>query len=868
MRNPLNLNHTPLRLILLVPFLLQIFLAVGLTGYLSLLSGQKAVNELANRLQTEVGDRVTQHLDSYLETPNAINEVNMQAIRIGLMQLNDFEKAGKFFWQQMRSFPVGYINFGGTDGLFLGVERQDDDSIHVVEDPSTVSTRDHIYETDAQGNRTKLIQITEEGADHRNEEWYTDPLKLRKPVWSQIYQWEDKPEILSISSSYPVYTQNGQPVGVVGVDLILSQISEKLRRLKLGASGKIFIMEKDGLLVASSSQAPSIKVAQQQASRIKAVESEDPFVRGAAQYLQTKFSDYSQIQSAQNFTYKLGQEQQFVRIAPWRDQMGLSWLVVLTVPESDFTAQISANTRNTLVLCAVALAVATVLGIHTSQWISRPIARMSKAAEAIAMGQFDQSVQAEGARELKTLAFSFNRMAQQLRESFTALAQTNTNLETQVEERTAQFKKAVRAAMKATGQSATAVQAQEEAKAEAAAAKRSQEQFFATLSQELRGPLTSILGYANLLTHDPDLSLAQATGAKTIHNSGTRLLALIDNLLDYAALSEHRVELELTDIDLPAFLREVCSPFEMLAHAKNVLFQVDIDPTLPSIVIADGKRLRQVLLNLLDNAVKFTDQGSIQFKVSTSDQRTESAEIDSEHSAEFLPTQQIRFQIMDTGIGISSVQLNHLFEPLQAVDNFSEAPRGGKRLGLTISQKIIELMGGDLQVHSQLDRGSNVWFEIPLAIVESAAKALPEISNPIRGYIGKKRSILIVEDQPETAAYLQRLLTPLGFNVVSAENGNQGLTLTRQLQPDLILTNILMKGKTGLRMTMEIREMLDIKQMPIIALSASNLERIEEASLRAGCTACLLEPIDEQRLFALLAEHLALQWIYLDRATV
>lgn len=868
MRNPLNLNHTPLRLILLVPFLLQIFLAVGLTGYLSLRSGQKAVNELASRLQTEVGDRVTQHLDSYLETPNAINEINMQAIRIGLMQLNDFDKAGKFFWQQMRSFPVGYINFGGTDGLFLGVERQDDGSIHVVEDPSTVSTRDHIYETDTQGNRTKLIQITEEGADHRNEEWYTDPLKLRKPVWSQIYQWEDKPEILSISSSYPVYSQNGQPVGVVGVDLILSQISEKLRRIKLGASGKIFIMEKDGLLVASSSQSPSIKVSQQQASRIKAVESEDPFVRGAAQYLQTKFRDYSQIQSPQNFTFKLGQEQQFVRITPWRDQLGLNWLVVLTVPESDFTAQISANTRNTLVLCAIALAVATVLGIYTSQWISRPIARLSKAAEAIAMGQFGQSVQVEGAKELKTLAFSFNRMAQQLRESFTALAQNNTNLETQVEERTAQFKKAVRAAMKATGQSATALQAQEEAKAEAAAAKRSQEQFFATLSQELRGPLTSILGYANLLTHDPDLSLAQATGAKTIHNSGTRLLALIDNLLDYAALSEHRIELELTDIDLPDFLREVCSPFEMLARAKNVLFQVDIDHTLPRIVIADGKRLRQVLLNLLDNAVKFTDQGSIRFKVSTSDQRIESAEIDSEHSAEFLPTKQICFQIIDTGIGISSDQLNNIFEPLQEVDDFSEAPRGGKRLGLATSQKIIELMGGNLRVHSQLDRGSNVWFKVPLAIVESTATPLLEIPNPIRGYIGKKRSILIVDDQPETTAYLQRLLTPLGFKVISADDGNQGLTLTRELQPDLILTNILMKGKTGLRMAMEIREMLDIQQMPIIALSASNLERIEEASLRAGCTACLLEPIDEQRLFALLAEHLALQWIYLENATV
>lgn len=867
MRNPLNLNQTPLRLVLLIPFLLQIFLAVGLTGYLSLRSGQKAVNELANRLQTEVGDRVTQHLDSYLETPIAINEVNMQAIRIGLMQLNDFEKIGKLFWQQMRSFPVGYINFGGVDGLFLGVELQDNGSIHVVEDPSTVSTRDHIYKTDAQGNRTQLIEITEEGADHRNEEWYTDPLKLRKPLWSQIYQWEDKPEILSISSSYPVYNQRGQPIGVVGVDLILSQINEKLRRIKLGVSGKIFILEKDGLLVASSSQSPSIKVVKQEASRIKASESEDPLVRGTAQYLQTKFSDFSQIQSPQNLRFKLGREEQFVRIAPWRDQLGLNWLVVLTVPESDFTAQINANTRNTIVLCVAALAIATVLGIYTSQWISQPITRLSKAAEAIAMGQFDQLVQAQGTREIRTLASSFNRMAQQLRESFSTLAQTNANLETQVEERTAQFKKAVRAALQATGQSATALQAQEEAKAEAAAARQSKEQFFAIISQELRSPLTSILGYANLLTHDPNLSLDQATEAKIIQNSGTRLLTLIDNLLDFAALREHRVELEPTDVDFPAFLQEVYSPFEMLSRAKQVLFQVDIASHLPKMVRVDAKRLRQVLLNLLDNAVKFTDRGSVTFRVSLVDQPTEPESTPAENDVELLPSAQICFQIIDTGIGIDASDLERLFEPLEEIGDRSESPRGGKRLGLATSQKIVVLMGGKLRVQSQLDRGSRFWFEVPLSIVEST-ELIPATSEQIRGYIGKKRHILIVDDQPETVAFLQRLLTPLGFKVSVAEAGEQGLTLTRQLRPDLILTNILMKGKTGLRMTMEIREIPEVQQIPIIALSASNLERIEEASLRAGCTAFLPEPIDEQRLFSLIGDHLNLQWIYRESVTV
>jgi signal transduction histidine kinase/ActR/RegA family two-component response regulator len=867
MRNPLNLNHIPLRLILLIPFLLQIFLAVGLTGYLSLRSGQKAVNDLANRLQIEVGDRVTQHLDSYLETPNAINEINMQAIRIGLMQLNDFDKASKFFWQQMRSFPVGYINFGGEDGLFLGVERQDDGSIHVVEDPSTVSTQDHVYKTDNQGNRTKLLEITEEGADHRNEEWYTDPLRLRKPVWSQIYQWEDKPEILSISSSYPVYSQSGKAVGVVGVDLILSQISEKLRQIKLGTSGKIVILEPDGLLVASSSKAPSIKVFNQQASRIKAAESEDPMVRATAQYLQTKFRDFSQIQGPQNLTFELGKEQQFVRIAPWKDQMGLNWLVVLTVPESDFTAQINANTRNTITLCLVALALATVLGIYTSRWISRPITQLSQAAEAIAMGQYDQSLQIRGTRELKTLAFSFNRMAQQLRASFSELAQNNVNLEKQVEERTTQFKKAVRAALQATGQSATALQAEEEAKAEAAAAKQSKEQFFTAVSQELRSPLTSILGYANLLTHDPNLSLEQATGAKIIKNSGIRLQTLIDNLLDYSVLSEHRISLELTEIDFPAFLQEIYSPVEMQARGKNLHFQIDFDSAIPKVVLTDVKRLRQVLFNLLENAVKFTDQGSIALQVSAVGPKVENQQTSSELDERLGSIAQVRFQVTDTGIGISTEHLGQLFDPLVQIEDNHEAQRSGKRLGLATSQKIVELLGGDLKVQSQINYGSRFWFDIPLPVIESAP-LLPELSGQIRGYIGKKRSILIVDDQSNTVSYLQRLLMPLGFKIITADDGEQGLTLTRQLRPDLVLTNILMRGKTGLRMAMEIREIPDISRIPIIALSANNLERIEEASLRAGCTALLPEPVEEQRLLFLLQEYLDIQWIYQQKVEV
>jgi signal transduction histidine kinase len=850
MRNSIPKNRASLRFVLIVPFLLQIFAAVGLVGYISWLNGQKAVHDLANRLQTEIGDRVTQHLDTYLAAPQQINMTNVQAIRLGLLQLNNLDKLGQYFWKQMQVFPVSYINYGSGDGLFIGVERLEDGKVVVQEDPSLVSTRDHVYETDEYGKRTRLIESSDQGADHRDEAWYKDPIKAGKQVWSEVYQWEDKPEILSISSSYPVYNQNSQVIGAIGVDLILSQIGEKLRQINTGYSGEIFILERDGLLVASSSKSPSFRMVNQKASRLKATETDDIVVKETAKYLQRQFGNFGKINAKQNLNFKIDGKQQFVRIIPWKDKYGLDWLAVLTVPESDFTAQIDANTRSTILLCLVALAIATILGIYTSRWISQPIIRLSKASEAIADGQFDQTVQEEGARELRTLAQSFNKMAQQLRESFNIMTQTNAELETRVDQRTAQFKKAVRAAMKASGQSATAVQAEEEAKSEAEAAKRAKEDFFVNLSHDLRTPLNHILSSANLLTHDADLSEDQAKGAKVIRNNGTLLLALIDDLLDFAALDQHEVQFTPTDFDFHTFLDQVCSATKMRVEGKELQFQCDFANDLPREINADPKYLRRVLLNLLDNAVKFTSKGWVRFNVSSGNPVAASP---SQHY--------IIFQVSDTGVGISPANQDAIFEPFNNIDVY---PKKGSRrsLGLPIAKKIIERMGGTLQVESQIAQGSTFRFEIPVMVVDRTLEKAELDSRRVQGYSGKKRTILIVDANPDNCACLQSLLSPLGFEVSIAEDGEQGLAIARQMRPDLILTDILMRGKTGLRMTMEIREMPEIKDTPIIALSSSQIEHIEDASLRAGCNAFLPVPIDEQRLLFLFEEYLNMEWVY------
>jgi signal transduction histidine kinase/ActR/RegA family two-component response regulator len=638
--------------------------------------------------------------------------------------------------------------------------------------------------------------------------------------------------------------------GVLSVDFQLTGIADFLRNLEVSPSAKIFILERNGLVLASSSTEKPYEMVNGEAQRLNVLESKDPLIRSTADYLRKRFGNFNEIKNSQQFDFMLNGKRQFVRVTPWRDELGLDWLVAIAVPESDFMAQIDANTRTTILLCLLALAIATVLGIYTSRWISRPLLRLSKASQAIANGQLDQQVKVEGVSELRILARSFNQMAKQLRDSFADLQKTNAELETRVEQRTAQFKKAVQAAMKSATESATAKQAAEAAKEAAEAANRAKSEFLANMSHELRTPLNSIIGYSSILMNDRALSPQQAKGAKIIQRSGTYLLTLISDILDFSKVEASKIELDPSDFHFPSFLEEVCGIIEMRAQEKKLLFQCETTGDLPTGVRADEKRLRQVLINLLGNAVKFTDRGQVLLKVSA---------IGTVYSSNSIPQQQIRFEVVDTGVGINPSHLETIFQPFEQVGD-RDRRRGGTGLGLAISKQLVELMGNQLQASSQLEQGSTFWFDLALPVVEVALETQP--MGRIKGYKGKPRRILVVDDRQENRSLLLSLLKPLDFEVAMAKNGEQGLSVAHQLKPDLILTDIMMSVKTGLTMTREIREIPEIKDVPIIAISASLMEMMEETCLRAGCNAFLSKPIDRQKLLSLLKEYLQLEWIY------
>lgn len=424
----LNLSgRIPLPAVLVIPFTLQTFATVGLTGWLSLRNGQQAVNDVASQLRNEVTARIEQHLLSYIETPHLVNQINADVIRLGLLAPGEAPGLQRYFWQQIHTFSaISYIQFGSEKKEFVGIERLDDKTLRFDVSNESTGFVFHTYELDRTGQPTKRLK-QKPNYDPRIRPWYKTSVLKGKPTWSEIYTYFASPK-LAITAVQPVYGNQGELLGVLGSDLTLSQINEFLRTLKIGRSGATFIIERSGLLVGNSTAEAPFTLSQGEAKRIAATESSNRLIHSATQYLLEHFGTLNSIQNSQQLDFNWAGQRQFLQVTPLSDGRGLDWLIVVVVPEADFMDRINANTRTTILLCLAALVVAILLGILTSRWIVKPIQRLSAAAAALSRGEWDKtavetrliaSVQRQD--ELGILARSFNSMATQLQESFTTL---------------------------------------------------------------------------------------------------------------------------------------------------------------------------------------------------------------------------------------------------------------------------------------------------------------------------------------------------------------------------------------------------------------------------------------------------------------
>ncbi len=403
----------------------------------------------------------------------------------------------------------------------------------------------------------------------------------------------------------------------------------------------------------------------------------------------------------------------------------------------------------------------------------------------------------------------------------------------------------------------------QKAKEAAETANQAKSEFLTNMSHELRTPLNAILGYTQILNREKNLTEQQRRAIDTIQHSGEHLLDMINDVLDLSKIEAQKLEPEPVAFHLHGFLRNIVDIYQMKAEQKGITFSYECAPDVPTFVVGDKRFLRQILLNLLSNAVKFTEEGQVLFKVlkkSSPDETPLLIPPRGENQRGVL-----RFQIEDTGIGIAPDQLDRIFMPFEQVHD-RRFPTEGAGLGLAISQKLARLMNSELYVTSTVGEGSTFWFDLKLPEVADGRviASMVKPSLTVIGYEGERRTILLVDDDEDNRTVLKDTLLSLGFEVIEAADGRDGLDKASAFQPDLMLVDVYMPVIDGFDVIRQLRQIPALKESIVIAISAWVSEQTQRQCSTAGFDEFIAKPIALKSLLERLQHYLQIEWNYED----
>ncbi|THB62811.1 MAG: HAMP domain-containing protein, partial [Spirochaetaceae bacterium] len=735
-----------LRSVLLFGSLTITLLGMGLMALLAWGSSTRAIDAATTQLRIEINQRIIEHLDSYLGVPRKISTANANLIGSGILPATDGQLLIAHFWQQMQLFDtVSSIYFSNTEGGLANAGKElMDKSLYVIHTENFVAGPFYKHATDKNGQPVRLL-VELPNFDGRSRPWYQKARARGWFSWSEPYILFTGQDI-SISASVPVYDEHNSFMGVAAVDIFLSDLANYLKEFSVSERGQSIIIEKQGTMIAASTgERPFIQAQGTKAAvRLLATESSNPVTAKAAEAILAVCNGTPECRSSQeanNFHFLHEGVHYEGRVSPYSDGYGLDWYVATIIPNTDYMSGIYPYFWAALILVVAIFALISWISLIITNKISMPIVELTENAQTLAQGKpVPRGVYRSRIRELGILSGVFNDMAESLQSTLDGLTrEIKERRQTEVE-------------------LAAAKELAEEAN-------KAKSRFLANMSHEIRTPLNGVIGFAELLL-DSNLNEKQKRYAHNAKSSGQLLLGIIGDILDFSKIEAGKLELENVQCDLHELLHEIADISSMQAEQKGLDFSLEIDPALPRCVDTDPIRLKQVLLNLTNNAVKFTAAGSVAIITRFVKQ----------------PDQHCIFTVRDTGIGITAEQSENLFRAFSQADNSTTRRFGGTGLGLIISSQLAKMMGSRIEIKSTPNKGSEFSFSLHSQFYDYCESEKPgdkptdsPKDDSSMNKTDKTQVILIAEDVEMNITLVQAYLERIAPNakVLAANNGSE-----------------------------------------------------------------------------------------------
>ncbi len=829
-----------LRSILLLALLLFSVVPASFVGWGLYRSNLDTVQTLANKIVQDVAQRVRQDTEEHLGMANVVlnglietqpSDGQLLRAQNMLLKPESFEQAAFSLVRMSPDAP--YLYFGTAKGEFFGVEAISRGGSGLTRVGIRTQGDDgrRFYSAQQPGERSQALAPEGKTYEPRTRPWYIAAVNKRERVFTPVYASASKKQLL-ITVAQPVFDAQGGAIGVFAADLFLKQLSDRMRVMSISNRGTAVIVDDEGQLVATSTGDELFREEQGQLLRLKPSSSANPIVRAAFAQVQARLGqrEASTINRASfNGVMSSSQGELVVVMEPFGESLGLPLTLIVAAPQSDFAGEAQAALKNALMVMAAVVLLGALLAAGFAWRLSRRFQSLTQAAELMGQGAVP-SVQARArisevrklSQTLHDSAGEIKRGRIEIEEQKQALLDANENLEERVAQRTLQL---------------------EESREEALQAARAKASFLATMSHEIRTPLNGVVGMTTLMADTP-LSQEQEDYLHTMRVSSDQLLSVINDILDYSKIESGKLDMESEPLGVQATMEEASDMGAARAREKGLDLLVDVGDDVPAWVRGDVTRLRQVLLNFINNAIKFTEKGQVVVTAHLREDFDEHRVIEG-HPA---PGALIEFRVRDSGIGIPQDRQGALFQSFTQVDASTTRKYGGTGLGLAICKRLAELMGGEVGVESVVGEGSTFWFTARMLHADApdhSESSLLEMAS----FAGKLA--VVVDDMPVNLQIVDKQLKRWRMNTVLFDNAAQALQWLSTRDADVVVSDMHMPEMDGVMFAQALRERKPNAR--IVLLTSGTLPSGEQAKL---FEARLLKPYRQSQFFNAMARIL------------